>query len=58
MEKRLESLKVSDELTLLNGNTIMRVHNGFIVEVLRSYAESILLHFDNVSQLVKWLGRK
>ncbi len=57
MEKRIKSLKVSDELTLLNGNTVMRVRDGYLVEVLQGLRESILLHFDNVSQVLRWIGR-
>ncbi len=58
MEKRLESLKVSDELTLLNGSTVMRVHDGYVVEVLQSFGESVLLTFSTVSAVLKWLRRK
>ncbi len=58
MEKRLESLRVSDELTLMNGNTVMRVREGYIVEVLQSFGESVLLTFSTVSAVLEWLRRK
>lgn len=58
MEKRLNSLKVSEELTLRNGNVVMRLKHGYLVEVFQDWKESILLQFDNIESLIKWLGRK
>ena len=55
MEKRVESLKVSEEMTLSNGNVVMRVKHGYLVEIYRAFSESIILSFESLSSLMKWL---
>lgn len=57
MEKRIKSLRVSDELTLGNGNVVMRVKHGYLVEIYRAFSESIILSFESLSSLLKWLRR-
>lgn len=57
MEKRIKSLNVSDELALGNC-VVMRVKRGYVVEVLRNWGDSILLQFDSVAAVVRWINGK
>lgn len=57
MEKRIKSLSVSDDLTLGNC-VVMRVKHGYVVEVLQNWKDSILLRFDNVDAVLRWLCQK
>ena len=57
MEKRLRTLSVGDDFTMVNGTIVMRIKSGYIVESLRSGLNSLIKGCKSIEETIDYLRR-
>ena len=57
MEKRLRTLSVGDEFTMVNGTIVMRIKSGYIVESLRTGLNSLVKGCGSIKETIEYLRR-